>query len=65
MADLAGGTDVFVRRAGEARRRETDHAGKTSEGRRIKADALDAIARDIQSITGKNCLQRSAMGLRK
>ena len=50
---------------GRPRRRETDHAGKTSEGRRIKADALDAIARDILSITGKNCLQRSAMGLRK
>ena len=50
---------------GRPRRRETDHAGKTSEGRRIKADALDAIARDILFITGKNCLQRSAMGLRK
>lgn len=45
--------------------RAADHAGKTSEGRRIKADALDAIARDILFITGKNCLQRSAMGLRK
>lgn len=50
---------------GRPRRRETDHAGKTSEGRRIKADALDAIARDILFITGKNCLQRLAMGLRK
>ena len=39
--------------------------GEIAEGKRIKADALDGISRDILPISGKNYLQRSAIDLRK
>ena len=76
MAALAGGGEQLVRQAQTALRNEDYrwaalladhlvHLGETTEGRRIKADALDGISRDILPISGKNYLQRSAIDLRK
>lgn len=76
MAKLAGGKDKLARLAQTALQDGdyrwaallADHLlqlGKTTEGKRIKADALDGISRDILPISGKNYLQRSAVDLRK
>lgn len=39
--------------------------GETTEGKRIKADALEGVSRDILPVSGKNYLMRSAADLRK
>ena len=76
MAKLAGGKEQLARLAQTALQDEdyrwaallADHLlqlGETAEGKRIKADALDGISRDILPISGKNYLQRSAIDLRK
>lgn len=76
MAELAGGTAALCLAAQKALQEEdyrwaatlADHLlelGETGEAKRIKADALEAISRDILPISGKNYLLRSAIDLRK
>ena len=76
MEKLAGGREKLVQAARQALVEEdyrwaaqlADNLlqlGETEEGRRIKADALEGISRNILPVAGKNYLGRAAMDLRK
>ncbi len=76
MARLAGGAEQLAKAAQKALTGEdyrwaaqlADHLlllGQEQEGKRIKADALEALSRIILPMTGKNYLLRSALDLRK
>ncbi len=76
MATLAGDKNNLVEAAQKALR-DKDYRwaarladslillGEISSGKRIKADALEALSREILPVSGKNYLLRSALDLRK